>query len=197
MASAVNSPVVKLPLASPVGAPVERPPCKRHRLRSRMAGHWQGPPALVFAPQRGAVLRFVSWAMTRPWFMRLFVNFSFPPPYGRLSGTHFGSPIPFCVRELPCALPPGWWRTWCFRRTCDSGTVFIDYELDAPIGKQTAFFDLHKSCFGKKSERKPHLLSCPFISIHGQPPPRASSTPDADGPQKGRSSRRGRGTTPI
>src|SRR5216684_7247081 len=45
-----------------------------------MAGHWHGPPALVFAPHRGAALMFVSCDMTRPWSMRLLVKFSPPPP---------------------------------------------------------------------------------------------------------------------
>jgi hypothetical protein len=53
MASAVNSPVVKLPLALPLGAPVLRPPWSRQRFRSRIAGHWQGVPARFRAPHRG------------------------------------------------------------------------------------------------------------------------------------------------
>jgi hypothetical protein len=45
MASAVQLPVLKFPFLKPRGAPGLNPPRKRHRLRLRIAGHWQGVPA--------------------------------------------------------------------------------------------------------------------------------------------------------
>ena len=78
MASAVQFPVLKFPFLLPRGAPGLSPPCKRQRLRPRMAGHWHGEPARVFARQRAARLRFPSRASTL-WFMGLFPNFCCPP----------------------------------------------------------------------------------------------------------------------
>ena len=58
--SVVQSPFRKFPFFWPRGAPGLDPPCKRHRLRPRKAGRWHGVPARVFAPHRGARLRFAS-----------------------------------------------------------------------------------------------------------------------------------------
>jgi hypothetical protein len=77
-ASAVQSPFLKFPFLLPRGAQGLSPPCKRQRLRPRMAGHWHGEPARVFAPQRAARLRFPSCASTL-WFMGLFPNSLLPP----------------------------------------------------------------------------------------------------------------------
>jgi hypothetical protein len=49
-----------------------------------------------------------------------------------------------------------------------SGTVLIDYELDSPIGKPAAFFNLRVGCFEKTPERERHLLSYPRESINGR-----------------------------
>src|SRR5450631_1398676 len=80
-----------------------------------MAGHSQAPPALVFAPQRLAALMFFSCAMTRLWFMGLFVNFSFPPLKApRRNSFRFSDPI---MRAQIVHVRPlrGGGRTWCFR----------------------------------------------------------------------------------
>ena len=58
IASAVQSPVLKFPFFGPRGAPGLNPPCRRHRLRPRVAGRWHGVPPRVRAPQRGACLTF-------------------------------------------------------------------------------------------------------------------------------------------
>jgi hypothetical protein len=77
IASAVQFPCLKLPLPGPLGAPGLSPPCRRQRARRRIAGHWQGAPARVLAPQRGARRRFAS-RVSRLWFMGLISCFSDP-----------------------------------------------------------------------------------------------------------------------
>src|ERR1700738_3127140 len=47
IASIVQFPVLKLPFFGPRGAPGLRPPCRRHRLRPRIAGRWHGVPVGV------------------------------------------------------------------------------------------------------------------------------------------------------
>ena len=51
-----------------------------------MAGHWQAPPALVFALQRRAALIFASCVMTRSWFMGLSPK-TLPPPLRKIDIT--------------------------------------------------------------------------------------------------------------
>jgi hypothetical protein len=46
--------VLKFPFLAPRGAPGLNPPCKRHRLRPRIARRWHGVPARVLAPHFGA-----------------------------------------------------------------------------------------------------------------------------------------------
>lgn len=58
IASTVQLPSRKLPFSVPRGAPGLRPPCKRHRVRPRIAGLWHAPPARVRAPHRAARLTF-------------------------------------------------------------------------------------------------------------------------------------------
>jgi hypothetical protein len=77
MASAVQSPLLKFAFLAPRCAPGLNPPCKRHRLRPRMAGHWQDPPARVFASHRGACRKFRS--RVSRWFMGLIKIFAYPP----------------------------------------------------------------------------------------------------------------------
>jgi hypothetical protein len=91
MASAVQWPFLKFPFLEPRGAPVLNPPCKRHRLRPCIAGHSQGVPARVFAPQRAARLKFAS-RISALWFMRLSANF-FSPPAGSSSAGAAGLPL--------------------------------------------------------------------------------------------------------
>ena len=77
IASADQVPSVKFPLRAPRGAPGFKPPCKRHRLRPRMAGHLHGGPARVLASHLGARLRFPSRVLTS-WSMGLFASFFAP-----------------------------------------------------------------------------------------------------------------------
>ncbi len=91
IASAVQFPLRKFPFFVPRGAPGLNPPCKRHRLRPRMAGRWHAVPARVSAPQRGARLRFSSRVSTS-WSMGLSANFCRP----RCNNT----------RDVPHGVPP-------------------------------------------------------------------------------------------
>ena len=77
IASADQVPSVKFPLRAPRGAPRLKPPCKRHRLRPRMAGHLHGGPARVLASHLGARLRFPSRVLMS-WSMGLFASFFAP-----------------------------------------------------------------------------------------------------------------------
>ena len=79
IASVVQSPFLKFPLLLPRGAPGLSPPWSRHRALPRIAGHSHGEPArvFVFAPQRGARLRFPSRVSTS-WSMGLSANFCGP-----------------------------------------------------------------------------------------------------------------------
>ena len=77
IASAVQLPVLKFPFLLPRGAPGLSPPWRRHRRRSRIAGHSHGEPARVLAPQRGARLRFPS-RVSVSWFMGLCAIFYCP-----------------------------------------------------------------------------------------------------------------------
>ena len=78
IASVVQLPFLKFPFRKPRGAPGLRPPCKRHRLRPRMAGRWHAVPVRVLAPHLGACLRFLS-RVSRSWSMRLPADFCCPP----------------------------------------------------------------------------------------------------------------------
>ena len=70
---AVQSPFLKFPFLAPRGAPGLNPPCKRHRLRPRIARRWHGVPARVLAPHFGARLSLVSSS-----FMGLITFLKFP-----------------------------------------------------------------------------------------------------------------------
>ena len=89
IASLVQFPLRKLPFSMPRGAPGLNPPCKRHRRRSRIAGHWHAVPARVRAPQRGARLRFSSRFPTS-WFMGLSAKILCPYYCGLRRLRHFG-----------------------------------------------------------------------------------------------------------
>ena len=77
IASAVQLPLQKLPFLVPFGAPGLSPPCKRHRLRPRMAGRWHALPARVSAPHRGARFRFAR-RLSISWSMGLFAKILLP-----------------------------------------------------------------------------------------------------------------------
>ena len=77
IASAVQSPFLKFPFLAPRGAPGLNPPCRRHRLRPRMAGRWHGVPARVLAPHFGARLR--SPSLVSSSFMGLISKLTDPP----------------------------------------------------------------------------------------------------------------------
>ena len=77
IASAVQFPLRKFPFFVPRGAPGLSPPCKRHRLRPRMAGRWHAAPARVSAPHRGACLRLLR-RLSRSWSMGLSVTIFMP-----------------------------------------------------------------------------------------------------------------------
>lgn len=76
-ASWVQLPSLKFPFREPAGAPGLNPPCKRQRVRPRIAGHWHGAPARVFAPHRSAPRRFRSRVSTL-WSMGLISRFCYP-----------------------------------------------------------------------------------------------------------------------
>src|SRR4029077_10465709 len=80
IASIVQFPVLKLPFFGPRGAPGLRPPCRRHRLRPRIAGRWHGVPVGVLAPHRGASsLRARLWSIGVRGLIAKFS--SCPPPH--------------------------------------------------------------------------------------------------------------------
>ena len=81
MASAVQFPLRKFPFLRPRGAPGLNPPCKRHRLRPRMAGRWHAVPARVSAPHRGA--RLQSGLVVFPRLVHGVVRDFFTAPSGR------------------------------------------------------------------------------------------------------------------
>ena len=66
MAAAVNSPCLKLPLRSPVGAPLPfAPPCNLQRVLPLALTLMQGAPPRVLAPQRAARRRLSGSRVSR------------------------------------------------------------------------------------------------------------------------------------
>src|SRR5690606_22010325 len=65
-----------------ITGPLRRPwaqPAVQPAPGSRMAGDWQGVPARVLAPQRGAA-RILASRASVPWFMGLILDFAGPLP---------------------------------------------------------------------------------------------------------------------
>lgn len=93
----VQLPFVKFPFCWPRGAPELFPPCKRHRLRLRTAGHRHGAPARVAAPHLCARRRFRS-RVSIVWCIGL-ISRSFTP-----RGASSTVSAPNSYRRVSCSL---------------------------------------------------------------------------------------------
>jgi len=109
IASIVQFPVLKLPFSCPRGAPGLRPPCRRHRLRPRMAGRWHGVPVGVLAPHRAWSLRARLWSIG---FGGVDLKISSAPPLPRptFHSVAVGLPNPHYLEcrgglAFPCGVP--------------------------------------------------------------------------------------------
>jgi hypothetical protein len=139
IASIVQFPVLKLPFSCPRGAPGLRPPCRRHRLRPRMAGRWHGVPVGVLAPHRAWSLRARLWSigfggvdlkissappLPRPTFHSVAVGLPNPHYLECRGGLAFPCGVPSLPAArlpyvpLPCGLPHRWYDSHPRQHRC-------------------------------------------------------------------------------